>query len=378
VLEHFELQQRHFEQNAGRVYCFGFWWWKRANTRPFLQSPEGPVRYCWSAQQAVRDGFDGRSRALSWGYNESKGVAELCRTNGVNLERMEDGFIRSVGLGSDLTAPWSLVVDRQGIYFDPTRPSDLESLLLGHAFSETELQRARRLRERLVASGLSKYNQRSDGDLPADWSASTASRVLVPGQVEDDASIRLGCPGIRTNLQLLQRVREQRPNAFVLFKPHPDVLAGNRPGKVDESTARRYCDAIVTDVSIAECLQTTDEVHTLTSLVGFEALLRGVRVVTYGQPFYASWGLTEDDQPVARRSRRLHLDELIAGALLLYPRYVDPTTGYFCSAEHAIARLLDERERAHNNRDWLGAPYARRLLRAMHFVRGMLREAPCV
>ena len=35
-----------------------------------------------------------------------------------------------------------------------------------------------------------------------------------------------------------------------------------------------------------------DEVHTLTSLTGFEALLRGIEVHAYGGPFYAGWGLT--------------------------------------------------------------------------------------
>ncbi len=378
VLSHFELQNRQFDANRGRVYCFGFWWWKRANTRPFLQSPEGDVRYCWSAARAERDGFDGNARALSWGYKDSPAVRQLCRAHGVSLERMEDGFIRSVGLGSDLTAPWSLVVDRNGMYFDPSTPSDLESLLSNHRFTDEELNRAQRLREWLVGSGLSKYNPQAVGELPKPWSSSNRRRILVPGQVENDASVRLGCPGVKTNLELLRGVRERNPDAFVLFKPHPDVLAGNRPGAVDPALAERYCDAVVTEVPISQCLDDADEVHTMTSLVGFEALLRGLRVVTYGQPFYAGWGLTADERPVARRTRRLSIDQLVAAALLLYPRYVDPQTGYFCTAEQAIERLVTERDVSRNTSDWTRLPGARPLRRAANFVQGMIREAQCV
>ncbi len=71
----------------------------------------------------------------------------------------------------------------------------------------------------------------------------------------------------------------------------------------------QWCDEVVTDCSIGELLSAVDEVHVLTSLAGFEALQRSKRVVTYGQPFYAGWGLTDDAYPVTRRARKLSLDE---------------------------------------------------------------------
>ena len=77
----------------------------------------------------------------------------------------------------------------------------------------------------------------------------------------------------------------------------------------------------------------------MTSLVGFEALLRGIPVVTYGQPFYASWGLTQDHAPLARRTRKLTLDELVVGSLLRYPRYVSWSGRCFCSAEDKVLEL---------------------------------------
>ena len=85
----------------------------------------------------------------------------------------------------------------------------------------------------------------------------------------------------------------------------------------------------------------------MTSLTGFDALLRGKKVVTYGQPFYAGWGLTEDRAKNAtafeRRQRRLTLDELVAGALLHYPIYWDWDLKGYTTCEAVLNRILEER-----------------------------------
>ncbi|MDB5316990.1 MAG: capsular biosynthesis protein [Rhodospirillales bacterium] len=79
--------------------------------------------------------------------------------------------------------------------------------------------------------------------------------------------------------------------------------------------------------------------HTITSLTGFEALLRGKRVACHGMPFYSGWGLTEDRQVLPRRVRRLSLDALVAGALIAYPRCMDPVTELPCPPEVLVDRL---------------------------------------
>ena len=80
----------------------------------------------------------------------------------------------------------------------------------------------------------------------------------------------------------------------------------------------------------------------MSSLAGFEALLRGKAVTTYGAPFYAGWGLTRDLGPVPdRRTATRTLDELVAAVLLLYPRYLDPKTGLPCPPEVLISRLAE-------------------------------------
>ncbi|MGI4795973.1 MAG: hypothetical protein ACRYG8_18275, partial [Janthinobacterium lividum] len=103
----------------------------------------------------------------------------------------------------------------------------------------------------------------------------------------------------------------------------------------------RFADEIVNAGNMHDLVSSVDAVHTITSLAGFEALLRGREVVTYGQPFYAGWGLTTDRNPVLRRQRRLSVEALVAAALLLFPHYVDPVTGMPCPAEVVLDRMAD-------------------------------------
>jgi capsular polysaccharide export protein len=369
VVEHLALQRQLFEQNRGDIFCFGFRFWKRNYVRAFLRSPGNRVVFPRDAQHAERLGFGPSSRLLVWGQRAADDVQQLADRHGVPVWRMEDGFLRSVGLGSDLATPASLVVDREGIYYDPTRPSELESLLLSAAFTGDELVRAAALRETIVRTGLSKYNV---GDATGVTAPTDRRVILVPGQVEDDASIQLGCRDVRTNTALLEHVRAANPDAHIIYKPHPDVVSGNRQGAVARAAALAHCDHVETGASLAQCLAVADEVHTLTSLVGFEALLRGLRVVTYGQPFYSGWGLTEDRHPVERRTRRLTLDELVAGTLLRYPRYLNRSTGQFTTPEAIVAELQRERD-AGAGAGALRVSWPRRQLRKLvHAYRGVM------
>jgi capsular polysaccharide export protein len=130
------------------------------------------------------------------------------------------------------------------------------------------------------------------------------------------------------------------PDAFITYKPHPDVEAGHRVGAIPQQVALRLADEIVHDQPIGALIDLVDEVHVNTSLAGFEALLRGRSVITHGVPFYAGWGLTRDLGLVpSRRATKRTVDELVAAVLLLYPRYLDPETGLPCPPEMLIRRL---------------------------------------
>ena len=165
---------------------------------------------------------------------------------------------------------------------------------------------------------------------------------LCPAQVDNDASIRFGGNNM-TAKDLLQAVRSAEPDSYIIFKPHPDVVSGLRPGLSDPQIARIYCDQFATDVGIERLIDACDEIHTISSLTGFEALMRGKKVSCYGMPFYAGWGLTTDTQKCPRRTRTLTLEQLIAATLIQYPRYFDPKSNLPCSPELIIKRIEEEK-----------------------------------
>ena len=339
------LQREMAARYSRRMVCVGFRRWKAANVEPLLSLHPGKVVFVPTAGAAEALELAPGDCLIHWGRDAPAGLAALAGRSGARLLRMEDGFVRSVGLGSDLIRPLSLVLDASGIYFDPTQPSDLERMLNAGGFCASELARARRVREFIVEHGITKYNLEPRGK--AAWATGGKQVVLVPGQVEDDASIRYGCSGVKTNLGLLQAARRAHPQAFIVYKPHPDVMSGNRAGRLALTQARALADHVETRLSVVSCLEACSVVHTMTSLTGFDALLRGKRVVVYGQPFYAGWGLTEDivkdGVAFARRQRRLSLDELVAASLLRYPMYWDWELKGYTTCEAVLQRLMETR-----------------------------------
>lgn len=339
VIEYLTLQVRHQRLlQSQTLLCTGFHWWKRPYIHKILKTLDCRLLFSKNVKSLER-----ADKVVTWGDGSSSSLFNDALKKGLPVLRMEDGFLRSVGLGSNLVRPHSLVFDSRGIYYDPTRPSDLEALLRDTTFTAELCRRAENLRRRFVTERFSKYNVGDELPLVVD-AAPGQVIILVPGQVEDDASIRLGCVDLRTNLELLVEVRRQNPGAYIIYKPHPDVVARNRRGEVSGLEAEKLSDLIVTDRSMPACLDVTDEVHTLTSLSGFEALLRGKMVVCYGLPFYAGWGLTKDRHALSgRRGRHLSIDELVAGVLILYPSYFNWQRGDLIPVEAALEQLGEER-----------------------------------
>lgn len=355
------------------LLCCDFSLWKRSFLRPFLAELSPSLRFVSSraALRIARKNPDA-SAIVAWG-NRSSGEFDELRTKSVPVYCLEDGFVRSVGLGAELRRPQSLVIDPVGIYYDPSRPSRLEQILQHEDFSAEDLQRGRDLRELILTTRVTKYNLGAD---PVAISASETNGrrvILVTGQIDDDASVILGCrdASVRGNLDLLRAVRHDFPRDFIVYKEHPDVSAGLRTGRVGDDALRGLADRVVTGrCDVLSWIERADVVCTMTSLAGFEALLRGKAVVTYGQPFYAGWGLTEDRHPVARRTRRRSLDELVCATLIKYPAYVDWDHRHQVSALQAVRSLhLQASHAGPQSSSWAG-----RKMRKAVFLLEALRE----
>ena len=315
----------HHDDAAGYV-AHGLRPWKRRHMRAMFGKPAG-IRFEATRAKAQRRAAKSGALVMGWGNDPAADV------------RVEDGFLRSKGLGAALIPPLSLVRDRTGIYYDPTGPSDLEQLIAqSGALPQSERDRARDLIEAIRAHGLSKFNLSMAGQPPA---ADGRERLLVVGQVEDDASVLLGCGKLRTNAALLKAAREVYPDHSITYKPHPDVEAGLRKGALADRDVLEFADQIAHQTPIHSALDAADRVATLTSTTGFEALLRGLPVTCFGMPFYAGWGLTDDrgDLQVLRRSARPDIVALAHAVLIGYPRYFDPILGTACPPEVVVERL---------------------------------------
>jgi capsular polysaccharide export protein len=336
VLAWLGLQRRMRSRLPRILHMVGFSKWKQPLVQDFFNGSS--TQFAPSSRRSKT-----QAAMVTWGCQHDTALAKQSHTT--HLGRVEDGFLRSVGLGAKKTRPLSWVFDDLGIYYDATRPSRLEHMLQNDSCSFALLDRAGALREAICAAGITKYN------LPgAQWKrpAGVNKVILVPGQVESDASIRYGAHRIRRNLDLLRAVRERHPHAWLLYKPHPEVMAGTRKRGEDEEQTAEWCNQVVGDVPFHQLLLEVDEVHVLTSQSGFEALLRGIPVTTYGQPFYAGWGLTTDEgmhpDVQARRTKRLSLDELVAGTLINYPIYVSRITQKFTTPERTLLELQNWHE----------------------------------
>ncbi len=335
--------------NSNKLFMLGFTLWKRHFIKPFFKAKDNEIIFLNSIKSLVRYKLKENDKFFIWGKKYDENTLKnllLVKAKEQNLTNftpkvslVEDGFIRSISLGSDLTRPFSLIVDDKGLYIDPNKASKLEELLQNEIFDENMLNRAKNIIKILLENRFSKYNGLKHENLKIN--AKIGQKIiLIPAQVEDDASMILGGFGLST-LDLLKEVRAKNQDAYIIFKPHPDVLSGNRVGLKDETLILEFCDEIVKDCSIDSAIKIADEIHTITSTSGFDALLRAKKVFTYGMPFYAGWGLTKDKYRCERRTRKLSLEELVAGALIIYPRYINPKTKTLCEIEVCLDIMLN-------------------------------------
>jgi capsular polysaccharide export protein len=318
----------------GTSLCCGFSRHKRKVVADYLRRAGSRVSFSGSRPSARK--VAAADRIVVWGDGASHLPSWI---GGKPLLHAEDGFIRSVGLGSDHAEPSSLCFDAQAPYFDALHESGLERLLNSATFDRALLDRAARLRNRILTLEITKYNLQT-GSRP-DYRTLAGGRqiIVVAGQVPGDASLRFGLPLHGSNLSLLAAVRVARSDCFIVYKEHPDLLAGNRKGRTAEVELRRHADLVVGAAAVDPLLLAADEVHVATSQLGFEAVLRRCRVFCHGVPFYGGWGLTDDLVAPPRPRRKLGLNDLAAGVLILYPHYLSRRTGSPCEAEDVIAEF---------------------------------------
>ncbi len=292
-----------------------------------------PVRYmpawcCWpylTRQQVM----------LAWGRKASAATAErVAKRCNMTMCYVEDAFLRSIGQGFD-SAPCGLVLDDVGIYYDASKPSRLEQLIATR-LNEEQAAEAAALPALWQRYRVSKYNNSQDYQL-----LSEQPYVLLIDQTLNDASVHYGLASADSFTAMLQFARRQFPAHKLVIKTHPDVVAGKKRGYLAALSAAELAGTqlVSEKLHVVSLLEHASAVLTVTSQVGFEALLWQKPVYTFGMPFYAGWGLTQDTLPVPQRRLQLReqygaavdAGQLAYAALIRYARYVSDDTAQPCS-----------------------------------------------
>ena len=281
-----------------------------------------------------------------WGHKETALKArDLAKKENVPYIAVEDGFLRSLDLGVNGGEALSLSVDPVGCYYDASSSSLIEELLKDRSwFDETVKNRAQKCITRIKELNLSKYNAAPLFDEKL-LNNNEKHRVLIIDQCLNDASLLLGKAPNDVMVRMIKKARELYPDASLYIKVHPDVIAGKRQSLCDLNTFSSDIKVISQNATPYSLLKHFDVVFTATSLLGFEALLSGCVVHCFGLPFYAGYGLTQDELTSSRRTDivtatgKVSIELLFAAVYLKLCRYINPVTKERTAIEDVIERL---------------------------------------
>jgi capsular polysaccharide export protein len=202
-----------------------------------------------------------------------------------------------------------------------------------------ESERAKSLISRICRSNFTKYNK---------YVASQSfeieeGAVLVIDQKRGDASIQFAGARDDDFQRMISAAATENSTRPVYFKRHPDSILGN--GKSFAVPNRPNVVVLPDHVSINSIIDKAGKIYTLSSQVGFEGLLRGKEVVTFGQPFYSGWGITDDRNPQQRRVTKRTIEEIFHVACIQLSVYANPWNGTIIEMEEMFDLVDDMRSR---------------------------------
>ena len=288
---------------------------------------------------------------LQWGITESTSKKRQ-HTHATHLSRpviiIEDGFIRSVDIGLSGTPGLSIILDDTTAYYDATKASRLNKLLESDIELTVEQKnRARLAINKIVENKVSKYNHAKC--LPIKIGKPDRKKILLLDQRFGDQSVTSGLADEVTFEKMLNDAIVNHPECDLIIKQHPDAIKGGKSSYYsDERLAfTKYVDNVYTvnfDINPYCLLDLVEEVYVVTSGMGFEALMAGKKVHCYGMPFYAGWGVTEDQIQLPSRTRKRSLEEVFYFSYIEASRYFDPDLDKQVQVEEIVDYIVKHRK----------------------------------
>ena len=121
--------------------------------------------------------------------------------------------------------------------------------------------------------------------------SSSKKNIYIPLQMFPEATIDYACESLESiNYYkiLFTFIKKNHKKFNVFLKEHPNIV-GQRPSKFSEIIKKdKRITVLPTFTNSNYILEKIDCVLVWTGTVGFEALIRGIPILTFGKPYYAS------------------------------------------------------------------------------------------
>lgn len=304
---------------------------------------------------------EGYSFAASWDmgdYNCDKAL-RVVTTHGIPLVLCEAGPVKSIVPHNMKEYPrkfrqgLSVIADIHGFNYDAEAETDLEHWIAAGMKPENReagLAQAQKWMKFVVDHGISKYNHAPLTSPKLDALKAAGRRyVLVVDQDCADESVFMSGGTPEAFERMIQAALDENPDCTVIVKTHPIQVAGNPSGVVGAYSGVVDSDRIVRvdwNINPYSLLGIVEKVYVQSSAFGFEALMAGKEVHTFGLPWYAGWGATVDamEKPSRAAAGKRSVEELFGFFYLKYTRWFDPETGERCQIGQTLDRVLALRE----------------------------------
>ncbi len=242
----------------------------------------------------------------------------------------------------------SYTIDNVVPYYDARYASNLEQMLNDKnlIITEEQKQRARNCINKIIETHLTKYNHQPIFE--PNIGRKGVKKILVVDQCYGDMSISKGWGSDLTFQQMLDCAIKENPDADIIVKTHPDTMTGRHGGYFTGLKAHDNIYTQTEPINPISLIKYVDKVYVCTTQFGFEALMCGKEVRVFGMPFYAGWGLSNDEQICDRRTNTRSLEEIFYITYILYTHYINPETKQSCELEEAMEYLLKLREEYFN------------------------------
>ena len=263
-----------------------------------------------------------------WGYEIGHWALLVSKVFNIKISRVEDGYLRSFDLGKEHNQANSLVIDNESLHFDKNGKSIIHELISEEIDEKITNQHAEYFIKFCKNNFITKYSAINKKHLDTIEQINilfpAANFVGVVGQKPNDKSMIYGNPKSYSNFSIFYKALKENKDSLILFKQHPDVV-GNL---LTDILIRLFCifskrTFFINDKFLSPIyfINKSNVIYTISSTIGFEALIHDKKTVVFGTPFYAGYGLTEDRVKIKRKKKLITKEQLIYNYIYRYCKY---------------------------------------------------------